>query len=145
MLGSLIVAIFSPIAGINQTDAYVYHERVVSQEPIYSLETPPSVHGSFVLGIGKVESGAEYYFYIKDEYGGLKLINIDSDSCSIVETDKEKPSIKVIEKTPVFKSALYTFLYWPNLRALLFSPEEHYILYVPPNTIKKVYSGNINH
>lgn len=140
----LLVMFFMPLAGINESDAYVYQEKVISQEPIYSLETTTAVNGGFVLGIGEIGSSAKYYFYVKDEYGGLRLRSIYSDNCTIIETSEVQPSIKTIQRIPTFKSTLDIIMFWPNLRAEFF-PERHYILYVPPDTVKKVCSGNINH
>lgn len=137
---SLFVALFFPAAGLIDSSGYVYEEKVTLQEQIYSLEALSSAHGSFVLGVGSFDTEAKYYFYTKDEYGGLKLKSINSSVCTIIETEKVQPSIKEIQKKPVgYKDTFYKIMYWPVTRL----PEYHYILYVPPNTVKQVYSANM--
>ncbi|ERM91523.1 hypothetical protein O163_10140 [Caldanaerobacter subterraneus subsp. yonseiensis KB-1] len=136
---SLFIAFLFPVLGSLDSDAYIYKEKIVLQEPIYSLETVPSVRGGFVLGIGSLDAEPKYYFYTKDEHEGLRLKSVYSSDCTIIETDKIQPSIKVIQKVPAFKDTFYKIMFWPNLRL----PKYHYILYLPPGTVKKVYSGNV--
>ncbi|NNG67553.1 hypothetical protein [Caldanaerobacter subterraneus] len=140
---SLIAGLFLGIIVMGMDDAYVYRTEVAFEEPIYSLETYPTAHGDFILGIGSVDSEAQYYFYVKNKEGEYELKSIYSGLCSIVETDEQIPHVKKIIKTAEFKSFYYKLLGGINIRG--FAPVEHYILYVPSNTIKKVYSANIYH
>lgn len=122
---------------------YTFKDQVLYETPIYSLETSPGIKGGFVIGIGVVYPDANYYFYIKNEDGEYELRSVSSSQCSIIETDKEKPFVRKVEKKAEFKSILYEYIFGINLRS--FFPEQHYYLYVPPNTVKKIYSANISH
>lgn len=127
-----------PVFGLYVDDAYTFREKSVSQLPIYSFEDFSSSCKNFVLGVSKGQNNdIQYYFYIKDEYGGFKITKVNSSVCSIVKTNIKNPYMKIINKTWTFKSAAAAFLWGPNLRALTFPDEKYYVLYVPFNTVKK--------
>lgn len=117
---------------------YKYETKVVSVKPIYSVEDVNSINGKFVIGTGSVDQDIVYYYYVQEKEG-LKLEHVNSNDAYIVESNK-KPVIETIVEKPVYTK--------PWIEEIIgISPIQssvtYYKLFVPRNTIKKVFDLQI--
>lgn len=111
---------------------------------IYSLETGKEINGDFVLGSGGVNEEIKYYFYI--DYGkGKKIQSVDADDTILIETKGIPKLVKrSYDKNKIWtndnEKEVFEIDDDDGIERLNFIKN---ILYIPKNTIKQEYSGNI--
>lgn len=114
---------------------YKYETKIVNVKPIYSVEDITGINGRFVIGTGNVDQDIVYCYYVQEKEG-LKLEYVNSNDAYIVESDK-KPVIETIKKYPVYtKPWIEKFI---GIPPMLQSSVTYYKLFVPENTVKKVF------
>ena len=91
---------------------------------IVSLERGQEINGSFVLGMGKIETDNVYFAYKKVGENQYKLETLPD--VIITETDTHEPAYSKITKC----ERPYLFLYCKQIENTI---------YVPKNTIKKKF------
>jgi hypothetical protein len=113
-------------------------KKIVSNKPIYSLDLGSEITGSFFLGFGSIDSELKYYFYI-DKDGGKKIISVNANDCVLIE-GKGKPRIEEYEYN---KNEDWTIDNTKEETDEEGTYKTSIFLYVPKNTIKRKFDGNL--
>jgi hypothetical protein len=98
---------------------------------IASLQDNSTIHGSFILGSGTIESVPTYFFYYKVYGGGYKLGKVQYYDMTIIEDDSFTPGVYKawFQHTPCNKKL--------NRWVIRKQSKYYYYIYVPSGTIIK--------
>lgn len=102
---------------------------------IYSMKNSQSVSGSFFLGSGSIRGTDNYFYFAKDEHGGMHKFSAEAWCSSIFEQDKEQtPCIREIDikrKAPDWIGFLFN--------GATMHERMRYEFYVPKGTIVETF------
>lgn len=124
------------------SDKYIYQEKsdkIISSYNIYSIADKTEVNGSFVLGVGSLDT-YDYYVFYKETEKGLIRENVRTSSTYINMTDDVTPKIEITETT--FKQRSKNF--W---LCISFGPKyskKTTTIYVPADTIQQNFNLTID-
>ena len=99
------------------------------KKQLISLSLKNSISGSFALGFGSFQDQIFYYVYVKEKDGGLTLVQLPMELTKIYLDDSVKPHILMREKNTASDTEADENIF--------------YKLYVPSNTIKQKYNGDV--
>src|SRR5690606_40530437 len=108
-----------------------------SVTPIFSAALGSGSSGGFVLGTGKVDSDAYYYFY-REEEGFLQLQRVRASSVLLDMRDDQEPAF--IERSLASQNTLKKILFWPIPPML---PDLSPILVVPTDAVVQQFDLNL--
>lgn len=108
-----------------------------SVTPIFSAALGSGSSGGFVLGTGKVDSDAYYYFY-REEEGFLQLQRVRASSVLLDMRDDQEPAF--IERSLASQNTLKKILFWPIPPML---PNLSPILVVPTDAVVQQFDLNL--
>jgi len=104
---------------------------------IVSLDTELSLHGSFVLGSGQINSSSYYYYYVLRKDGGLRRCCVKTHRAIIYEGLGEgTPRLKWTQW--VYRPGWLTKL--PYFTEICVDPEDYYLI-VPENTVIREFNA----
>lgn len=142
VVSGLVVILFLAGIGFNAVGLITTEEQpnehvVIKSTEIVQLRDGTNVSGNFFLGIGAVESGLTYIYYVEED-GGYKIKSVDADETTIYYiTDGSKPRIETNEVGRYWKSYWQSEWEWGN--DFFSSSDRFTTIYVPEGSIRQYY------